>query len=701
MQEVLFMPLGLTTVESLAVIYRRNPQKTSSASLWSYVGNVRDLSGDWFSEYEMLYLDRPVPICPFQIDNLLVFEVSKDLQQTSDAKISLSEMNRAKATKRWDAVREAKVMRQDFYQRMMSAKKQESRLSVSVQWTGISLIELLRTELSTSLGPLACSILSDCLGNATRGRPCYSENVWNVAMLLSLTSAKTYHILRQIFTLPSVSGLYQRFGEQLSAVKAKITDLRFARDILLKVAKSAAKLPQPTQYTLAVDAFSFRTFASTKLATTATETNQQAQNPTTVKLNNGFIFLLVPHDYRVPIKLVHLAAAPSGSYNATIHERTEFILNTAREVGLRVTCQATDGYPGVSSLHEDFYDKHVLENSGNYGELITNIWTWLCEDKTGIMPVSDPLHVWKNIRSRLISRPICLFDKSVRTDIESIKQTLDLGPALDDVSHIGKMRDVYVLKLFTFENVSKLLGAGNYIAAFVLLPFAAWLLVVFSTRIDDQLRLFLCELSFQLLSRFLSEFDTLQAAGVQQKACDPDKPCTLTEAHSIRRMLNTLAACGCVIFYGPNKLRMDSLGTHLVENAIGIARSTSFDPRYERVLTTFAHNELRKEIAIDNGITLYVQARINKGGCKIDTSPDADEIPGTSAKKPEGWSVTRILQLAKCMCTADIAPAMRADILQFKEEIDLITSSLESYDENVNPVANNGIIARLIAFDSA
>ena len=45
---------------------------------------------------------------------------------------------------------------------------------------------------------------------------------------------------------------------------------------------------------------------------------------------------------------------------------------------------------------------------------------------------------------------------------------------------------------------------------------------------------------------------------------------------------------------------------HLVKNAIGVAKATSADPRYERIVTTHAHGQLRKNLASELGITIYV-----------------------------------------------------------------------------------------------
>ena len=701
MTAVRFESIGLMGDE-LAILYRQEEGlmgRTVTASIWSFVANVKDLRSDLEDEEELCF-DSMSPYS-FEIDNLLSFEVPEVMRadkMTSATREDYQILQGQKSRKRWDKAYGRLEAQQDFVRRMKEAKtKKRSRKDVSVQFDKMLSWESFTLDVLRDSSPLMRCFIVDCVKNSMRSRPEYSKQVWELGWILYLTSAKTYALLRQVFILPSVSGLYDRFGQKLSSVKEKITDLSCVKESLRQVQKAADKLGSSVQYTLAIDAFALRTFAATKLGTVAQA--EKGVNADSIQMNNGFLFLLVPHDYRIPIKMLHLAAAPNGSYNAKIDGMAKVILSTARDVGTKIVCQATDGDPGVSRSHESFYSSHVFKYSGHYGNLITHIWQWVSNDENAIIPIADPLHVWKNVRSRLISHKICLFDGSNPIDINIIRGILDIGDALDDVTQVGKMRDGYVLKLFTFSNVTKLLQAHEYVAAFLLFPFASWILVVFSPHISYQFRLFLCELAFQLLSSYLHEFDTLQVCGVQQKPTDRHSPSTFSKAHSVKRMLNTLACFGAILFFGADKLRMDCLGTHLVENAIGIARSTSFDPRYERVLTTFSHNELRKELAMKYSLQLHVPTRINKGGCKLESDVDSDQLE-PQIDKPARWTISKLLNLAKCMCIPEIAPALDGKIKRFMDELVLISEGVETVCHEVNHAANNGILARLAAFKS-
>lgn len=75
-----------------------------------------------------------------------------------------------------------------------------------------------------------------------------------------------------------------------------------------------------------------------------------------------------------------------------------------------------------------------------------------------LIPIGDPLHLWKNLRARFHVQSIALFEDSLLgTDYERTKTILNLCNVMDDKSKAEKMKDNYVLKLFTFDNVKQLL----------------------------------------------------------------------------------------------------------------------------------------------------------------------------------------------------------------------------------------------------
>lgn len=118
-------------------------------------------------------------------------------------------------------------------------------------------------------------------------------------------------------------------------------------------------------------------------------------------------------------------------------------------------------------------------------------------------------------------------------------------------------------------------------------------------------------------SSFFCQFRELKYKGVSERGGENANILTFLETHYVVRLINTIVALGIALLFGPPDLRTDAIGTHLVENVIGIARSASFDQWRSRILASFAYAELRIILARNLGLELYISKRINQGGCKI------------------------------------------------------------------------------------
>ena len=704
-----FICRDLDTEAPIGVLY---DQKRRVYSFWRRITEVcpemHEDARERISELEGSTRQRleMSPICQFTVET-----------QERTSVNSVSESKRAAVQKRWAKDRERQAMKQDFVARMRDSHrkirdKSWTRVNVEIQCDITNATELICRCLDRWFAPNTAEILKNSFLNLGRCVPRYTENIWKTSMCFYLTSPKCYRILRQFLTLPSVSSLYRQYDDNLTATKGRITDISSVGETISQICAEINSLRQSnqqfkTEFTLAIDAFSFQTFVGSPLSSLKQIQSKAAQNTepqsanssdaTTVDMSRfgyGFLMLLIPHDYRVHTRLIHVALAETGAYTQEIDKKVQLILDRAAKEGLRVWFRATDGDPGVSSSHNMFYQKHIHNRTADYSQLITSVWQFLCADAQAFVPISDPLHIFKNVRARFLAHPISLLPGSIPTNVEAVRVLLGIGNALSDTSQIGKMRDKYVLRLFTLQNVSILLRAKEYTSAFLLLPFAAWITVIFNNQIDQSLRLFLCQVSFQLIVLFVDSFQGLRQTGVIQK-CASDEPCVVTfsEKHYAKRMLNTLCAFGVVIGFGSDSLRMDSIGTHLVENAIGLARSTSTDPRWSRILSTYAHSEIRKELASDLDLLLYVSGRINDGGCKLYPDDIMDLV-----SKPKRWTIQMIITLAQCLLEPAIAPAFQAEAELFAKELEDIDSHLQLQINDSNDVANSGIMARLIGF---
>ena len=145
-------------------------------------------------------------------------------------------------------------------------------------------------------------------------------------------------------------------------------------------------------------------------------------------------------------------------------------------------------------------------------------------------------------------------------------------------------------------------------------------------------------------------------------------------------------------------IRSDGVGTHLVENSIGIARQSSNDPRSDRIISSYAHAEIRKKESSHHCLRLNVQGRINDGGCKINEITDVDNDDLIS--KPDSWSVSNIIQLFRGLCNPEITETMIGNLMIFTSELESFLPLVDQHFYDINQAVNNGILARLISFKS-
>ena len=355
--------------------------------------------------------------------------------------------------------------------------------------------------------------------------------------------------------------------------------------------------------------------------------------------------------------------------------------------------KSTDGDKYPSQDHTNFFKKYVENKANNFLDLIYDVFENLIDNIDMTIPTGDPLHLWKNLRSRYQIHSISLFEDSpLSTNYEQTKSIFEIRNALEDETSIGKMRDIYSVKFFTFENVIQLLCSGQFIDATFIFPIACWVIANYSIQIDLQFRLFLIELSFQMLSVFHEHFIGLKKKKIYQKSSE--KKIFHEEQYLIRMQIATAIA----LLFSSQFVRVDGVGTHLVENSIGIARQSANDPRWQRIITAFSHANIRKKIAKKYNIKLHVQGRINDGGAKVDEKSEAEKVSEDLISKPSDWSITRIIELFHAICVPEMRDAFQGELQCFIVELKNLGPLFEMRDCDINPTANNGILARLISF---
>ena len=391
---------------------------------------------------------------------------------------------------------------------------------------------------------------------------------------------------------------------------------------------------RPVISTIGVDAFAFRSFSS--IGTMAPEDGKE--------LNNGFLFVSIPLDVSYPVKLIHLEPRPTGSFDTHIEEILGYVIKAYRERGGHVWFVATDGDRYLNGFHDAFFEKCVRQAEEDFKILVQNLHDYVSNG--GLIPISDPLHFGKNVRGKLLDHNVVAMPLNKDgawegTNAESLEPILNLGETLTDKSQIGRMRDYYVVRLFTFDNVVRLLRLGAVQSAMILLPYACIYAVLYASNISVKSRRFFTRLAYLCYRKLCHEAEKLvkMKVGVGYRKTQRVRGVTVAEPCYFRRMMNTCLGFGVALKHGPRCMRLDALGTHLVENMIGVARTVSSDTSFERIVAAFANTDMRHRVAESVGVRMRVSKRINDGGAKIDT------LESDGLRHPDKWDPSTIITM--------------------------------------------------------
>ena len=534
----------------------------------------------------------------------------------------------------------------------------------------------------TALSEILLREWRELLGIHSNGRR-YTDHMYEISELLRATSRKSFRILRQILPVPSESALFRRYGETIKANK----DLLTREDMIEQHIEDMLSKERTGPATIGIDAFSFRTFVSQTLS----NGNQQSE-----QYSNAFLFIHIPLDSRFSPKVIHIYKKGNGAYDSNVQCLFDRIRAKYHNKESYVWFKSTDGDRYLSYEHDIFFQTYVEDHKDDFSFLLQCLHDKLCEGVT--MPISDPLHFAKNMRGKIIDHYVALVDSEVMVslvDRETLEKILKLGDVLNDLSQLGRMRDVYVTKLFSLQNVCKLLGTSHYVGALALLPYASLFTVLYGKNLSLETRMFFTKLAYLCFNRLLTEATKLTAryGCIRSRYSSGCLAILMAEPGYIKRMMHTCLAIGISMLFGPDKLRLDALGTHIVENAIGIARSISNSTKYESICSAFAVAELRKELAKKHSITLYIPKRINDGGSKIDT------ICEDGIQHPEWWDAHDIVSACVEVCASETRQACEPEVLKFGQELSSFLCKLEIKElQETSEVANALIVQRNYKF---
>jgi hypothetical protein len=486
----------------------------------------------------------------------------------------------------------------------------------------------------------------------------YSDNIFHMAVVLLFRSRSAYEFLRMFLPLPAPSTVYGHFDRDLKDSLARLQsvdavgeylDARIAREPV--IAQGAV---------LAVDAVSCaNTFVGMK----------EIQEGEVAYLFVIHLQPLIPGPKCSPLFMIE---SESGMADKAVQNKIDEILEVARSRILRVFI-ASDGDPSYNDRHhifllfwEPIYEQWGLER------VLTELTMY-----DAVLPLSDLLHLGKNFRTRFLKYMLTFtFGNSSRSiDPNKMRQILDLGAPLTDLTQVGKMRDAYPLVITRIAHIILLFENDAIAEGVVWLPLSLCFNAIRLENITRETRVFMLRVSFFLVR---IAYENRRNGFDKNPETSKKKGTTLfTSQWSVRFLDTVLLLIFSIENY--NCLAIEHESTQPLENFFGFMRMQCHDINTTTQMTsTIVHTDIVKEANRVLEVKQRVRGRANLAGVHIGDTPEdatAYHIEMANLIPPE--TIARICLQAVHAQDGSLTPDEIIAFLQFREYLCLLKKAAD------------------------
>jgi hypothetical protein len=354
---------------------------------------------------------------------------------------------------------------------------------------------------------------------------------------------------------------------------------------------------------------------------------------------SAHVFGVVFFDTRIPDLWVHVAQT-NGRLREVIEDETA-VKQACTDAGFTLLIVATDGDSSTNERHRVAFESYTKDADPTQISLFSIVTVLFDDGPPTAWPVSDFLHLLKNMRMRIINNGVADCPDGKRVSAAGLKAALGDVPGLRNTSANTAMRDGDALALFTPEVVSRCFSAGESEAGRFLTPWMLMALVIREPKISREARLQLLEVSFAIL---LTWSQTLHPTGATQGIMQNAKkaqglPLTFSDQEHLHRACNL-----CVILYyalvkfDDRVLPMSRISSHPCEAHFGSIRAVLREiTRYDAWVSAEAFVSLMDQFVTE--LRLHKRPRPKRaiGGCDIVPSEQetGEEMAGLEAAGAE------------------------------------------------------------------
>ena len=485
------------------------------------------------------------------------------------------------------------------------------------------------------------SILQDMVSNSERP-PCrrrYTVATLAFAFLIATTSFTCYNLLRRFLFLPSYCVVWKYFRDDLRQFESYVTDINKLPSYLEHLTETLGQekeLIAESGGFLAVDAMSLRphvyvtkdgfvegvldheTVSDEILAPIKERWEAYERYLASIKnktITDSFVYQYQPIAANARCFTVFIEPSTQGKATGTQIDRLSDLARLLEEHGFPVEGFSFDGDTTYSKLHATFFD--------NYNRVVTQDTSFEnFSVLTGLSIVSDPLHLIKRARYRILSSKIHGgFENTTESviSVDSLRSQLDLPSAVWSNEKYTKMHDDIAVRLFSLETLASLFEKRNMTALTYFLPICLLCasLEEPNLRVEEKCNLLVLGLYYMLAYyAMLSE----SPSQLRQKKTRTSIHLCPFDGVFVREYCNTVCSILKVLYKVNGTIGLNRVGSNPVEHLFGLIRMKShsvhtFDKMILIMSKAILQQKFIKEIGenqrIDKRLTNFAKDVIN------------------------------------------------------------------------------------------
>ena len=292
------------------------------------------------------------------------------------------------------------------------------------------------TQRSPIIDDLDHNLIVKCPNNRN-----YSDETKFFCYTIYSISSSAYRVVRSELPFPSEQRLRKIFSPYVQKVEKQLTDINSIEQILNE--RGSLFGQNVIKCTLSVDAFSINTLDAND--------------------NYSFLYFILPFDTNIRPFPLHLETKETGNANSNTFDKIKFIIEKSKNTKFKIILVSVDGdryYDPLFSIAFNFLKEKFFKNVNSID--LQSVFEFF-ETFSDVYMNSDPLHIFKNFRSKLLTDLTVVNPQTKNSPInsEAIEDILHLGSALTDRGSLAKLHDCYPINIFTIGNSIKIFYKSN------------------------------------------------------------------------------------------------------------------------------------------------------------------------------------------------------------------------------------------------